>query len=82
MAFLSFMKSDPTDELFKVFCALARLIGRRLARLNVCGIAAIVGQDEIPRGGCLVSADRSSHDKYHLVDVFGENGRNIVTHHA
>ncbi|KAJ7757824.1 hypothetical protein B0H14DRAFT_2976395 [Mycena olivaceomarginata] len=51
--------------------------------------------------GCLVGADRSSHDvrfcslflffshlcvdtrqKYHLVDVFGENGRNIVTHHA
>ncbi|KAJ7807926.1 hypothetical protein B0H14DRAFT_2871691 [Mycena olivaceomarginata] len=34
-------------------------------------------------GGCLVGADRSLHDqKYHLMDVFGENGRNIVAHHA
>ncbi|KAJ7805333.1 hypothetical protein B0H14DRAFT_2880890 [Mycena olivaceomarginata] len=28
-------------------------------------------------GGCLVGGQ-----KYHLVDVFGENGWNIVTHHA
>ncbi|KAJ7787275.1 hypothetical protein B0H14DRAFT_3505757 [Mycena olivaceomarginata] len=24
-------------------------------------------------GGCLVGADKSSYDKYHLVYVFGEN---------
>ncbi|KAF8188804.1 hypothetical protein K438DRAFT_1764063 [Mycena galopus ATCC 62051] len=52
------------------FCALAKLIGRTAARSSACGIAAV----KYPG-----FADRV-HDG--LVDIFGETGRNIVTHHA
>ncbi|KAF8188801.1 hexokinase [Mycena galopus ATCC 62051] len=75
------------------FRALAKLIGRRAARLSACGIAAVVskmGYEEL-EGGCAVGADGSLYNKYPgfadrvhegLVDIFGEKGRNIITHHA
>jgi len=71
--------------------ALARLIGRRAARLSACGIAAIVSKMGYLDEGCSVGADGSLYNKYPgfadrvhegLVDIFGEKGRNIVTHHA
>ncbi|EAU83892.2 hexokinase [Coprinopsis cinerea okayama7 len=71
--------------------AIARLVGRRAARLSACGIAAIVSKMGYLDEGCSVGADGSLYNKYPgfaerihegLVDIFGERGRNIVTHHA
>ncbi|KAF7440128.1 hexokinase A [Pleurotus ostreatus] len=73
------------------FRALAKLIGRRAARLSACGIAAIVSKMGYLDEGCSVGADGSLYNKYPgfadrihegLQDIFGEKGRNIVTHHA
>ncbi|TFK25469.1 hexokinase [Coprinopsis marcescibilis] len=71
--------------------AIARLVGRRAARLSACGIASIVEKMGYIEEGCSVGADGSLYNKYPgfaerihegLVDIFGERGRNIVTHHA
>jgi len=73
------------------FRALAKLIGRRAARLSACGIAALVTKGGYLEEGCSVAADGSLYSKYPgfadrvhegLMDVFGEKGKNIVTHHA
>ncbi|KAJ8495382.1 hypothetical protein ONZ45_g12886 [Pleurotus djamor] len=73
------------------FRALAKLIGRRAARLSACGIAAIVSKMGYLDEGCSVGADGSLYNKYPgfadrihegLQDIFGDKGRNIVTHHA
>jgi len=73
------------------FKALAKLVGRRAARLSACGIAAIVEKMGYLDEGCSVGADGSLYNKYPgfaerihegLVDIFGEKGRKIVTHHA
>ena len=44
------------------FRALAKLIGRRAARLSACGIAAIVGKMGYLDEGCLVGADGSLYN--------------------
>lgn len=44
------------------FRALARLIGRRAARLSACGIAAIVGKMGYLDEGCSVGADGSLYN--------------------
>jgi hexokinase len=44
------------------FRALARLIGRRAARLSACGIAAVVRRKEYLAEGCEVGADGSLYN--------------------
>jgi len=89
--FTHFFAVETTLAERQFFRALAKLIGRRAARLSACGIAAIVSKMGYLDDGCLVGADGSLYNKYPsfpdrvhegLVDIFGERGRNIVTHHA
>ncbi|KAJ7188415.1 hexokinase [Mycena filopes] len=89
--FTHFFALETTLAERQFFKALAKLIGRRAARLSACGIAAIVGKMGYLEEGCSVGADGSLYNKYPgfadrvhegLVDVFGEKGRNIITHHA
>ncbi|KAJ7291551.1 hexokinase, partial [Mycena rebaudengoi] len=92
--FTHFFAVETTLAERQFFRALAKLIGRRAARLSACGIAAIVGRMGYLDGdgdGCSVGADGSLYNKYPgfadrvhegLVDVFGEKGRNVITHHA
>ncbi|KAJ2928462.1 hypothetical protein H1R20_g8636, partial [Candolleomyces eurysporus] len=71
--------------------AIARLIGRRAARLSACGIGALVGKMGYLEDGCAVGCDGSLYNKYPgfagrilegLIDIFGEKASNIRTHHA
>lgn len=89
--FTHFFSLETTLAERQFFRALARLIGRRAARLSACGIAAIVSKMGYVEEGCAVGADGSLYNKYPafaervhdgLVDIFGEKGRNIVTFHA
>ncbi|KIO28264.1 hypothetical protein M407DRAFT_71996 [Tulasnella calospora MUT 4182] len=73
------------------FKALANLIGTRSARLASCGMAAIVKKLDILDEGCSIGIDGSLYDMYPgfkerihegLTDIFGEKGKNVVTHHA
>ncbi|KIK55488.1 hypothetical protein GYMLUDRAFT_47692 [Collybiopsis luxurians FD-317 M1] len=89
--FTHFFAVETTLAERQFFRALAMLIGRRAARLSACGIAAIVSKMGYLDEGCLVGADGSLYNKYPgfaervhegLIDIFGDKGRNIVTHHA
>ncbi|THV02243.1 hexokinase [Dendrothele bispora CBS 962.96] len=89
--FTHFFAVETTLAERQFFRALATLIGRRAARLSACGIAAIVSRMNYLDEGCLVGADGSLYNKYPgfadrvhegLVDIFGDKGRNIITHHA
>lgn len=89
--FSHFFAVETTLAERQFFRALAKLIGRRAARLSACGIAAIVSKVGYLDDGCLVGADGSLYNKYPafpdrvhegLVDIFGEKGRNIITRHA
>ncbi|PAV18262.1 hexokinase [Pyrrhoderma noxium] len=89
--FTHFFALETTLAERQFFRALARLVGRRAARLSACGIAAIVTKKGYLEEGCMVGADGSLYNKYPgfadrvhegLVDIFGDKGRNIVTHHA
>lgn len=89
--FSHFFAVETTLAERQFFRALAKLIGRRAARLSACGIAAIVSKMGYLDEGCAVGADGSLYNKYPefadrihegLVDIFGEKGRNIVTYHA
>ncbi|CAL1710362.1 unnamed protein product [Somion occarium] len=89
--FSHFFALETTLAERQFFRALARLVGRRAARLSACGIAAIVSKMGYLEEGCSVGADGSLYNKYPgfadrihegLQDIFGEKGRNIVTHHA
>jgi len=89
--FTHFFAIETTLAERQFFRALAKLIGRRAARLSACGIAAIVKKMGYLEEGCSVGADGSLYNKYPgfadrvhegLQDIFGEKGRNIVTHHA
>ncbi|KAF9477658.1 hexokinase [Pholiota conissans] len=89
--FSHFFAVETTLAERQFFRALAMLIGRRAARLSACGIAAIVSKKGYLEKGCTVGADGSLYNKYPgfadrihegLVDIFGERGRNITTHHA
>ncbi|KAJ3517082.1 hypothetical protein NLJ89_g734 [Agrocybe chaxingu] len=89
--FSHFFAVETTLAERQFFRALAKLIGRRAARLSACGIAAIVSKMGYLEEGCLVGADGSLYNKYPgfadrvhegLVDIFGDKGRNIITHHA
>jgi len=89
--FTHFFALETTLAERQFFRALAKLIGKRSARLSACGIAAIVNKKGILEEGCSVGADGSLYNKYPgfadrvhegLQDVFGDKGLNIVTHHA
>ena len=89
--FTHFFGIETTIEERQFFKQLAVLIGTRAARLSACGIAAIVSKKGYLEEGCAVGADGSLYNKYPhfpdrvheaLVDIFGEKGRKIVTHHA
>nr|XP_019012351.1 hexokinase [Kwoniella pini CBS 10737]OCF51132.1 hexokinase [Kwoniella pini CBS 10737] len=89
--FTHFFGVETTLEERQFFKKLAVLIGTRSARLSACGIAAIVSKKGYLDEGCAVGADGSLYNKYPnfanrvhaaLVDIFGEKGKNIVTHHA
>ncbi|KZT26031.1 hexokinase [Neolentinus lepideus HHB14362 ss-1] len=89
--FTHFFAVETTLAERQFFRALAKLIGRRAARLSACGIAAIVSKMGYLDEGCSVGADGSLYNKYPgfadrihegLIDVFGDKGRNIVTYHA
>ncbi|KAF8588644.1 hexokinase [Ramaria rubella] len=89
--FTHFFAIETTLAERQFFRALARLVGRRAARLSSCGIAAIVSKMGYLEEGCSVGADGSLYNKYPkfpervhegLTDIFGEKGRNIVTHQA
>ncbi|KAF9531097.1 hexokinase [Crepidotus variabilis] len=89
--FSHFFAVETTLAERQFFRALAKLIGKRAARLSACGIASIVSRMGYLDEGCSVGADGSLYNKYPkfadrihegLVDIFGEKGRNIITHHA
>ncbi|WVN87250.1 uncharacterized protein L203_102427 [Cryptococcus depauperatus CBS 7841] len=89
--FTHFFGLETTLEERQFFKKLAVLIGTRAARLSACGIAAIVSKKGYLEEGCAVGADGSLYNKYPnfadrvhraLVDIFGEKGKKIVTHHA
>ncbi|KAJ8082217.1 hexokinase [Marasmius tenuissimus] len=89
--FTHFFAVETTLAERQFFRALAKLIGKRAARLSACGIAAIVSKMGYLEEGCSVGADGSLYNKYPgfadrvhegLVDIFGDKGRNIITHHA
>jgi len=89
--FTHFFAVETTLAERQFFRALAKLIGKRSARLSACGIAAIVSKKGYLDEGCTVGADGSLYNKYPgfadrvhegLQDVFGDRGKNIVTHHA
>lgn len=89
--FTHFFALETTLAERQFFRALAKLVGRRAARLSACGIAAIVNKMGLLEDGCSVGADGSLYNKYPsfaervhegLVDIFGDRGRNVVTHHA
>lgn len=89
--FTHFFALETTLAERQFFRALAKLIGKRSARLSACGIAAIVNKKALLDEGCSVGADGSLYNKYPgfadrvhegLQDIFGDKGRNIVTHHA
>ncbi|PPQ76228.1 hypothetical protein CVT26_008579 [Gymnopilus dilepis] len=89
--FSHFFAVETTLAERQFFRALAKLIGKRAARLSACGIASIVSKMGYLDEGCSVGAEGSLYNKYPgfadkihegLVDIFGEKGRNIITHHA
>lgn len=89
--FSHFFAVETTLAERQFFRALAKLVGRRAARLSACGIAAIVSKMGYLEEGCAVGADGSLYNKYPgfadrihegLVDIFGEKGRNVLTYHA
>ncbi|KAL1760467.1 hypothetical protein FB107DRAFT_203060 [Schizophyllum commune] len=94
--FSHFFAVETTLAERQFFRALAKLIGRRAARLSACGIASIVSKmgylDDLKEGEIIgVGSDGSLYNKYPafaervhegLVDIFGEKGKQVVTHHA
>jgi hexokinase len=89
--FTHFFALETTLAERQFFRALAKLVGRRAARLSACGIASIVSKMNYLDEGCAVGADGSLYNKYPgfadrvhegLQDIFGDKGRNILTYHA
>jgi len=60
--FSHFFAVETTLAERQFFRALAKLIGRRAARLSACGIAAIVGKMGYLDEGCSVGADGSLYN--------------------
>jgi hexokinase len=70
--FTHFFALETTLAERQFFRALAKLIGRRAARLSACGIAAIVGKMGYLDEGCSVGADGSLYNvrSFKHVSVF------------
>lgn len=64
--FSHFFAVETTLAERQFFRALAKLIGRRAARLSACGIAAIASKMGYLDEGCLVGADGSLYNVRHL----------------
>jgi hexokinase len=60
--FSHFFALETTLAERQFFRALAKLIGRRSARLSACGIAAIVNKNGYLDEGCAVGADGSLYN--------------------
>jgi hexokinase len=60
--FSYFFGIETTLEERQFFRSLAKLIGRRAARLSACGIAAIVSKKGYLEEGCAVGADGSLYN--------------------
>lgn len=60
--FSHFFAVETTLAERQFFRALAKLIGRRAARLSACGIASIVGKMGYLDEGCSVGADGSLYN--------------------
>ncbi|KAJ3560390.1 hypothetical protein NP233_g10871 [Leucocoprinus birnbaumii] len=84
--FTHFFAVETTLAERQFFRALAKLIGRRAARLSACGIAAIVSKMGYLDEGCSVGADGSLYNKYPgfadrihegLMDIFGDKGSRL-----
>lgn len=75
--FSHFFAVETTLAERQFFKALAKLIGRRAARLSACGIAAIVSRMDYLDEGCEVGADGSLYNVSSLV-----NSLQIATHCA
>jgi hexokinase len=60
--FTHFFAIETTLAERQFFRALARLVGRRAARLSACGIAAIVSKTGYIEEGCSVGADGSLYN--------------------
>ena len=60
--FTHFFALETTLAERQFFRALARLVGRRAARLSACGIAAIVTKKGYLEEGCMVGADGSLYN--------------------
>ncbi|KAL8283309.1 hypothetical protein RQP46_005719 [Phenoliferia psychrophenolica] len=89
--FAHFYALTTTTSERQFFKRLAQLIGTRAARLSACGIAAIVSKQGYLEEGCSIATDGSLYNQYPkfperlgegLVDIFGEKGKGIKTHHA
>ena len=60
--FTHFFALETTLAERQFFRALAKLIGKRSARLSACGIAAIVNRKGLLEEGCSVGADGSLYN--------------------
>lgn len=60
--FTHFFAVETTLAERQFFRALAKLIGKRSARLSACGIAAIVKRKDLLDEGCSVGADGSLYN--------------------
>lgn len=60
--FTHFFALETTLAERQFFRALAKLIGKRSARLSACGIAAIVNKKGLLEEGCSVGADGSLYN--------------------
>ncbi|KAI0030564.1 hypothetical protein K488DRAFT_79558 [Vararia minispora EC-137] len=85
--FTHFFALETTLAERQFFRALAKLVGRRAARLSACGIAAIVSKMGYLEDGCAVGADGSLYNKYPsfpdrvhegLQDIFGDKGKRVL----
>ena len=65
--FTHFFALETTLAERQFFRALARLVGRRAARLSACGIAAIVTKKGYLEEGCMVGADGSLYNVCYVV---------------
>ena len=68
--FTHFFALETTLAERQFFRALAKLIGRRAARLSACGIAAIVGKMGYLDEGCSVGADGSLYNVRQFTFIF------------
>jgi hexokinase len=68
--FTHFFALETTLAERQFFRALAKLIGRRAARLSACGIAAIVGKMGYLDEGCSVGADGSLYNVRRFCSLF------------